>query len=161
MKYDDLRGILRTSSAADWRSVPGPPYFVESWTGRDDLEFDGHLSWAVWRPDVSLALAWGLSGDRDLVFGWANWPDRSVSRELVDVFWNGSIVDRYYGLRVDGGRALLPQPQHEIVKDELVMPQISPTQSNVFRVLAELSQNSEYGRYLQQAGFVEIPDELD
>jgi hypothetical protein len=151
--------------------VLGPLYLDElgqvSSGDRHWIEVHHHHSIAVYRPDVSLRLAWGLKRDEHQdIDGWT-WPDRSITRHLADAFWQGSLVARWTYLVVDGGRCYLPDPQREYTQvgesplDVEAGPwQVKASEIALTRVLNELAQRpaGEFDRYLRQSGAIEIAD---
>jgi hypothetical protein len=100
VKYDDITGMVTGSSVDDWAVLqPGPLYLDELGEVSSNeghwIEVNSHHSMAVYRPDVSLRLAWGQEREDDLLFeGWS-WPDAKITRSLADAFWQGSLVARW------------------------------------------------------------------
>ena len=79
---------------------------VGVWTSGDKwgLDIEAHYSRAAWKQDVSLGLAWGLRAQDDFTEAWTErFPDSRASSHFVDSLWNGSLVDRWQRVSVDGG----------------------------------------------------------
>jgi hypothetical protein len=109
--YDEIRRIISESQRSDWNVVScfGLPSFLP-WS--PDGEFSEHFARAAYRPDISIGLAWGIRDNEDYREGWANnFDDERAERFLVDIFYNGMLVDREYVVVVDGGRCYLPHPE--------------------------------------------------
>ena len=171
VRYDEITQMITGSSPRDWEVI-GPPVYLDRLGevisgGQHWLEVDSQHYLAVYKPDVSLRLAWGLTLDRELSFeGWT-WPDRSISRYAVDTFWQGALVGRRTVLDVDGGCCYLPDPDRTYVKtDESLMGYqgvgwtVKASDIAVARLLDRLVRpTSEFDRYLDQTGAIEVPDE--
>jgi len=172
VRYDELTQMVTGSSPQDWQ-VLGPPSYldrlgeVESGEGQHWLEVESHYYVAVYKPDVSLRLAWGLKLDDGLVFEGLTWPDRSITRYLVDVFWQGALAARWTVLSVDGGNCYLPDPDWAYVKTgeslegyQGVGWTAKASDISIARLVDRLERSvSEFDRYLERAGIVEVPDE--
>jgi hypothetical protein len=120
------------------------------------LETESHHYLAVYETDVDLRLAWGLLIDDDLVYdGWV-FPNRAISRVLVDAFWRGSLVARWSVLDVDGHRCYLPEVRRgdgdaggwTATADEIALA----------RLLHEVvrQSGSEFDNYLGRANITEV-----
>lgn len=163
--------MITGSSPRDWELI-GPPVYLDRLgevTSGDQhwIEVDSQYYLAVYKPDVSLRLAWGLTLEKDLSFeGWI-FPDRSIWRYAVDVFWQGALVGRRTVLNVDGGRCYLPDPDPVYVKtDDSLMGHMivgwtaKASAVAVARLLDSIVRpSSEFDRYFRQAGIAEVPDE--
>ncbi|MGA3217183.1 MAG: hypothetical protein ABSD97_16005 [Acidimicrobiales bacterium] len=115
MNLDELLDTVATSGPEDWELIEcpnqadGPSYLYDPRSG------EAHVYRAVFKADVSLGLAWGLSygpdGEPEVLGFLKSFPDKSGGgAELLDFLWNGSLVHREVGVKVDGGRATLPWP---------------------------------------------------
>jgi hypothetical protein len=129
---------------------------------------DSHHYLGVYKPDVSLRLAWGLKLEDELSLDGWTWPDRSISRYGVDAFWQGALVARWTMLVVDGGRAYLPDPDRAYIKTddtsmgyETIAWTAKASEVAIARLLDRMVRSvGEFDRYFSDAGIVEIPDEL-
>lgn len=171
VRYNEITQMITGSSPRDWEVI-GPPVYLDrlgevSSGDQHWLEVDSQYYLAVYKPDVSLRLAWGLTLERVLSFeGWT-FPDSSISRYAVDAFWQGALVARRTVLVVDGGGCYLPDPDPAYVKtdDSLMGHQgvgwtAKASDVAVARLLdGVVRPSSEFDRYLDQAGIVEVPDE--
>lgn len=180
MNLRDLRTILTTTDAWQWSKIDstGPLYrngYVVSGTpgGHEhDIDVYWHDSAAVYRDDVDLTIQWGmdLSGIRrnrdDWRLPWAeNFPSQSVSPHWVDVFWRGTLVDRYALIGIDGGHGLVPFPRtkakgdpldHETQYDDV----ITERELAVARLIDSLQGGFQrVDEYVTRSGLVVIPDE--
>ena len=171
MKYDEIGRLVTASSAEDWAVLPGGPLYLDqlgevSSGDRHWVEVGSHHTLAVYRPDVSLRLAWGLALGDKLTFEGMIWPDRTITRHVADAFWEGSLVSRWHYLVVDGGRCYLPDPDRGLLRtggsaDDYETGPWTATASEVAlaRLLNALTPRvNEFSRYLEQSGIVEIPD---
>jgi hypothetical protein len=129
-------------------------------------------TWRVYRPDISLRLAWGLQvGAEFTIDDWVM-PDKKVSRFIADGFWQGALVARWHLLAVDGGRCYLPDAEPMVVKtgEGFFDAQAAGWTARASEVaLAQLLNEvtpgmergrSQFGTYLERlAGIVEVADE--
>jgi hypothetical protein len=115
-----LRKLITESRDEEWHTVKNGPYFhdgfgeVQSAEGHY-LEHQTHYYRFVLMSDVDVSIEFGMSldSDRNAVslkgFGWDfTFPDESLRREFIDIFYRGALVDRLLVLDVDGGRSTLP-----------------------------------------------------
>lgn len=172
MRYDEIARLVTGSSADDWAVLPAGPLYLDqlgevSSGDRHWIEVGSHHTLAVYRPDVSLRLAWGLAFEGDLTFEEMTWPDRTINRHLADAFWQGSLVSRWHYLVVDGGRCYLPDPEREYVQtgesplDVAAGPLTAKTSEFALaRLLNSLAgrEDREVSRYLERSGIAEVPD---
>ena len=180
MTKDELIQIIRGSEQADWETIicwgwgSGPSYLNQPiiWTSGDTwgLEVKSHAIRAVYKPDLSLGIAWGLEhGDGEpLNFDWAKFPDTQVRASFADVIWNGMLVHREQALSVDGGRAILPWPRpwgttepggHTPIQ---VGNQVTETEVALARLVHGFEHApAEFDNYFERAGFVIDPDDPD
>ncbi|MGW5456244.1 hypothetical protein [Nocardia sp. NPDC003979] len=161
MRLDELRTIIASSAPSDWHRITnlGPTYRDRfgAWTGPNDssgLEHDTHSEIAVYRPDIDLTIAYGMSEsqrDQSLAFEWSeSFPDSQIREiSLADFFWRGSLVDRVNYVYVDGARAILPLGSgHQGLK-------ITRYDLAVAGLLDRVSGHDEFDRY-----FSLVPYEL-
>ncbi len=169
MRYDEVTSMITTSSTSNWEILQSGPHYLDSFgevssSGQHWIEVGYHDYLAVYKADVTLRMAWGMGMEDNLTFeGWI-WPDRSISRFLVDGFLQGALVARWGLLSVDGGRCYLPSPNQEYEEESpgqyRGLGWTAPT-SHV--ALARLINNlvnrpeGEFDRYLQQTGLTETP----
>jgi hypothetical protein len=165
VKYDEITRMVTASSPDDWTVLGDGPIYLDRFTqvhsgDRHWMEADSHYYLAVYQADVNLRLAWGITLDDKLSFeGWT-WPDRSITRLLVDALWQGALVARWAVLSVDGGRCYLPNPRRDSSSSA---PTVAWTAEASEIALARLLQrltrpsDTDFARYLEQAGVVEVP----
>ena len=128
MNYDEFINIIINSSVEDWNIIScwgygsGPSYkskleFYEIWDGvKGVLKEDSHGMYAVYRGNIAISLAFGITVNEDFKEDWANsFPDPHASSHIVDLFFSNTLVERITYVVVDGGRAKLPIPKS--VKD--------------------------------------------
>ncbi len=173
MRYDEVRKLITSSSADDWEviEVEGNVYLDRfEGVGSGDwrsLKAESHVYLAIFRADVDLRLAWGMTEATGLSFeGW-KFPHRSIDRQLVDGFWRGAFVTRWPVLEIDEGRCYLPYP-HPAVADASASPghfvvgsRVRASEVALARLLQQLTgrEDREFDQYLRQTGAVEVPDE--
>jgi hypothetical protein len=172
VRYDELTKMIIDSSPHDWELLGDGPLYLDrlgevTGDGQHWVEVDSHHYLAVYKPDISLRLAWGLKLEGQLSFeGWT-WPDPSISRHAVDAFWQGALVARWTILIVDGARSYLPDPERAYVKTddtsrgyETVGWTAKASEITIARLLDGIVRPSgEFDRYFGSAGIVEVPDE--
>jgi hypothetical protein len=173
VRYDELTQMVTGSSPEDWEVLGrGPVYLYQLGNvssgdhSQPWVEVDSHYYLAVYKPDISLRLAWGLTLDNDLTTEWV-FPDRSMYRYAVDAFWQGALVTRWTMLGVDGGRCYLPDADRGAVQTgesfrdyETVAWTAKASEVAVARLLDRIIRgpSSEFDSKLDQAGIVEVPD---
>jgi hypothetical protein len=87
-------------------------------------------------------------------------PDASCYPTLVDPLLNGSIIDGYIGLVVDGScnKAALPEWAIRQHRSQQVRPdrgRVTRDEDSLSRLLHELEEGTyDFDPYLQRAGFV-------
>ena len=123
-----------------------------------------HYMRATYAPDVSIGLAWGASRrDDKRTFPWLTGiPDQDCYTTVADILWNGSPVERYAGLVIDGGRAAIPFPAGEYDQknpSRYPVEWVGPGEVAVWR-LAHLLERpdrelalQDFNRYLKLVGF--------
>jgi hypothetical protein len=172
MQYDEIGRLVTGSSPSDWTVLLEGPLYLDqlgevSSGDRHWVEVDSHHTLAVYRPDVSLRLAWGLALEGDLTFEGMTWPDNRITRHVADAFWQGSLGTRWHYLVVDGGRCYLPDPEREYTRvgESPLDVEAGPwtakaSEIALARLLNELVQRppGEFNRYMDQSSIVEVPD---
>lgn len=104
----ELHERIAASSPVHWKVLGvGPEQDTEVGT-------TAHTHRAVLRSDVDLVLTWGLlESERDYFEPWlgnlGRMTEVRADRILLDVLWQGSLVDRLFGLAFD--EFLLPFPR--------------------------------------------------
>lgn len=124
MIYEDFINLIMNSTVAEWNIIScwgygsGPSYktkfeFYDVYNGKDAvLKEESHGMYAVYKPNISVSLAYGLTLNDDFKEKWANsFPDPQASSHYLDLFYINSFVDRIVYVSVDGGRAKLPIPK--------------------------------------------------
>jgi hypothetical protein len=117
---------------------------------------------AVYMPDVSITMAWGLDCNPDFKEEWANsFPDPKASSHFVDLFYNNALVFREVYVNVDGARGDLPLPS--IVRGDdkkIVALEVPRDKYRFFSLLDSISRGGrEFERYFSQAGFTMVERE--
>jgi hypothetical protein len=119
----DLRNVmtaLAMSSIEDWHYIGESPTFrnhIEVFEVAEDepqvIQVQSHRSTAVYIPDVSITMAWGLTWREDFEEPWVErFPNHQASAEWLDIFFNNALVFRTPYVIVDGGRVTLPLPKY-------------------------------------------------
>ncbi len=122
MDYDTYISIIVNSSVDDWNVITcgiyGPSYkskfeFNEVWDGvKGVLTEESHGVYAVYKKDISISLAFGITVNEDFKEDWTNsFPDSHASSHIVDLFFYNTLVERIEYVLVDGCRAKLPLPK--------------------------------------------------
>jgi hypothetical protein len=171
----EMRSIIRASTVDHWEvTLIGPTYLNAFGTVSDQsgtwLEHKEHVHRAVYRPDVSLGLAWGMDVYSDDLPIHAPWSDRfsdpTIHLQYIDVLWNGMLIDRREIAKVDGHRGTLPHARPMVVDTGQDWPEAIGETSNPYDVqLARLTHVlgggslEEFESHFRRSGIVEIPDE--
>lgn len=180
MTKAELIEIIRHSEQDDWETITcwgwgsGPSYLdrLGIWTSGETwrLDIESHALRAVYKPDLSLGIAYGLIvGDgKPLDFDWAKFPDEQVTASFVDVLWNGMLVHRDQVLHVDGGRAILPWPRPWGTTEPgsrtpiAIGNQVTATELALARLVHGFEHApAQFDSYLERSGFVIDPDDPD
>ena len=168
MKLTQLLETVVSSQRTDWHHIAcwgahsGPSYrehftFYEGYEGDEHvLKADSHGNTAIYIPDASITMAFGLEAVEDFKEQWANsFPDPSASSSFVDLFYQGALVYRDVYVNVDGGRAKLPLPRRIFDKQtkKVTALHIPEAKYQFFKLLDEIEHLSDFDRYFEQAGF--------
>jgi hypothetical protein len=162
MKLEDLLALCAKSKADWWKVIPcggggAGPSFLDAWRAGADGEptlYGTHTMRAAYRPDVSLALAWGLTAQAEFRDSWTDrLSDEPASTHFVDFFWNGALIERGLYVAVDSGRCNLPIPQWDLTGERTGALWITRWQHSFFALLNALEAVSDFDRYLTDAGF--------
>jgi hypothetical protein len=175
MTLDELRRVIFGSEPSDWHVIhcwgatSGPSYlddFGEAAVNGARIEVRAHPERATYRPDVRIGLAWGLTVDERREFDWSqHFSDKRCSPVLADLLWNGSLVDRYSGASVDGGRGVLPMPLGASVETsptdvEQIGWKVTEAEVSLWCLIDRLKGGeSEFDMYLRLAGFTVVRGE--
>jgi hypothetical protein len=149
MDLNQILSILQQTYANEWQEV-------------HPVDVKGHDYRIVYKPDVSLSVAWGTTVNSEYSDGWVErFKDRKASSHVAEIMFNGAVVYQEFYVSVDGGRCLLPLPkEHFKQRDVLAEPEVdylSVTKWAVdfIRLLDEIVQgpHGEYDSHLQTAEF--------
>jgi hypothetical protein len=157
---EDMLALCAKSKAERWKVIPcsGPgtgPSFLDAWVAGPDGEpllAGSHTVRAVYRPDMSLSLAWGLVAHDPFVESWTEEFDEPASSHYVDFFWNGALVERGLYVAVDGGRCKLPIPQRDLDRLHPAELWITRWQHQFFQLLNACEGVADIDEHLQKAG---------
>lgn len=153
MTLEELLETCSQSSVDDWNVIScwgahsGPSYLgrVEETTPDENTREESHSMRAAYRTDLSIGIGWGFTSLENWHEDWLDvFPDKGASSHFVDFFYNGMLVEREIYISVDGGRANIPLPTRDMT--------ITQWQYDFFRVLDRFERQSDFDRYLQQAG---------
>lgn len=151
---------IRTSVSDEWNRIDDGPFFnyslgdVTAFDGQGGsttyVEVESHHSAASYIPDISLTIQWGMKWtDDNLSFAWADFADPTIRRTLIDVFWHGALVHRFWGLVVDGGRARIPMPELA----EGGVEWLKADEIDIFRVVSSLEAGGwDFDDYVRRTG---------
>jgi hypothetical protein len=170
VKLHEIREKVANSHPDEWERLASGPDYLDRFTQisggeRTWLELNWHNGVAVYQDDVDIRLAFGMEVDRDLDLGWT-FPDPQTTRDLVDLFWRGSLVYRWSVYSVDGGRAYLPQVRPATVETgpgavdmELVAWYASAEDVKIARLAHVFNggREDEFADYLSRTNIIERP----
>jgi hypothetical protein len=165
MTLEELLGLWAGSASDDWNVITcwgantGPPYLDEfipmEAGGEYQLRHNSHSMRGVFKPDIAITIGWGLSPGEafpdpaeERPTKWSEvFPDTAVGMAFLDFFYCGSLAHRERYADVDGGRSILPWPNHELA--------VSQRSHDLIRVLDRLANPaaSDFDSYLQRAKF--------
>jgi len=165
MKLVDLMTKILESHPEQWNTIScwgygsGPSYkdhftFYNVYEGESNiLNVESHSNICVFKDDIDIIMAYGLTANEDFKADWANkFPNPHASSKIIDVFYRNSLVFRETYLVVDGGRCEIPIPSYG--KDsELV---VSKDYYNFIKLLEKISNGSvsdnNFNSYFNQTG---------
>lgn len=177
MRLQDIRNTIEGSTNADWHHITcwgagSGPSFHNKWErwgtlgGGDldkwSLDLDYHGNTLVYRENVALTIAWGITAEKGMTPDWNSvFPDNGpVDYQLGDVFWNGALVDRHYLTAVDGGRVILPLPkpvfEQRNGKTEVARYEVTHYERAFARLIDRAAPSADFDQYYEQAGFVTV-----
>lgn len=114
MKFADLINIFLGSSIQDWHSIAHGPLFKDRIADGKTNSYD---FLAVYEPDISITLAWGLSkfsnpAQNIVTEEWVTRFGGSLKSTLhyVDLFYNNALVFRSSYILVADARYMVPEP---------------------------------------------------
>lgn len=162
MKYDEFINIVTNSTLDDWNIIScwgygsGPSYkskfeFYEIWDGEKGiLKEDSHGMYAIYRPNLAISLAFGLTVNDDFKEDWANsFPDPHASSHIVDLFYSNTLVERITYVVVDGGRANLPIPKS--IKEL----KVSEIEYNIIKLIDSMESGvGNFDEYFNRANLI-------
>lgn len=167
MKLEQIRQMVVESRRADWLRIHPPLFHHEMGnlirSGVTEVEVGAHYYSLVYRADVNLTVEVGLPMDRDDTrqFDFAErFVNPKASCYYVDIFWAGSLVDRYSMIALDGGHKLLPFPHTGGSQETGWVDQVHEREVEVARLLASVDGSYDpIDGALSTVGFVVVPDE--
>ncbi len=125
MTLDEIIELITNSNPEDWNEIgcwgygSGPSYkdqftFYEVYDAEPNiLKADSHSTVSVYKKNLSVTMAYGLTSNDDFKEKWANqFPDPSARSKMIDIFYYNALVFRETYLVVDGGRCKLPIPSY-------------------------------------------------
>jgi hypothetical protein len=162
MKLEDLLATCAKSKPEWWKVIPcgggvSGPSFLDLWGSDADDEpvlLGSHTMRAAYRPDISIALAWGLVAHDEVEESWTlTFAHGAASSHFVDFLYNGALVERGLYVSVDGGRCKLPIPQRDLTDPASDGLWITRWQHDFFALLNRLEAVADFDLYLRDAGF--------
>jgi hypothetical protein len=170
MKLTELMETIVNSDRDHWHKITcwgantGPSYherltFFQTWEGQKGvLEAEDHSNVAIYIPDVSVTIAFGLKALDDFREDWANqFPDPHASSSYVDVFYNNALVFRDVYVSVDGGRSKLPLPRRifdKTDKKKVVALEVQEDHYHFIRLVDSFEGGThDFDDYFKRAGF--------
>jgi hypothetical protein len=162
MKLEDLLALCAKSKPEWWKVIPcggagSGPSFLDEWGSDSDGEpvlIGSHTMRAAYRPDLSMALAWGLTAHEEIEESWTRTVAHgSASSHFIDFFYHGALVERGLYVLVDGGRCKLPVPQRDLADARPGGLWITRWQHDFFALLNKLEAVADFDLYLRDAGF--------
>ena len=152
MRLEGLLALITDSDPEEWSQISEGPtyrdYLLEvSSSNHRWTEINSHHTVMVYKPDIAIGIAFGMTWKEDFKEVWANkFPDSRADGRFVDVFYNGMLVHRDFYVTVDGARAKLPLPK---TREDLV---VNEQYYRLIGLLNSLSGVSDYESYFRRAG---------
>jgi hypothetical protein len=116
MTLDQLLEAVEGSRAEDWHVLAVDTIY--RWEGgheggQNNLEPKLHDHLAIYRYDVGISLAFGATVNDEFAEDWVQeFPDSRARSAAVWLRYHGHLVFQWTCVVVDGGRYLLPLPDH-------------------------------------------------
>ena len=109
MGLDELLKTVWESSFGDWAVIKNGPIFLPEWEGKH------HGAIAVYKPNISIILAWGMKTEPSYSAVWLDKREDVFKppavRCFLDFFFNGMLVYREEYLEVNEYKCSLPEPR--------------------------------------------------
>lgn len=157
MQLRELLATVAASKVADWQVIFRPTLrhrfteAIDAENKRDQVLVDEHAVRFVFRPDISISMAYGLVDQAAFDLP----PDHPFAREnartlLLDIFHDGGLAHRETVLNVDRQRCLLPMPR------SWESPVKIPTaQFSLIRLVHALAgPPTDYDSYFRESGMI-------
>ena len=162
MTYNDFINMVANSSIEDWNVIgcwgygAGPSYknrfeFYEIYGDEKSvLKEESHGMYAVFKNNINISLAFGLTINENFKEEWANsFPDPQASSQFVDLFFANTLVERIAYVVVDGGRAKLPMPE------SINNLKVKPLEYKIIKLIDNMeSENGNFERYFSEANLI-------
>lgn len=165
MKLEDLLKTILNSEPEQWNRIScwgfgsGSSYkdkfeFYDVFNGQENvLHVNSHSDICVYKEDIDIAMAYGMTSNEDFNAKWANqFDDPSAHSNIIDIFYRGALVFREYYLVVDGGRCELPIPSYG-GNEELI---ISKDYCNFIKLFTKISNgltnDDNFDYYFKKTG---------
>lgn len=169
MTFDELIDTIANSVRSDWRmescwgARSGPSYRDKFFEGPEGvLITDSHSNTAVYKPNLSITIAWGLDHSESFKEEWTeNFTTPKASSSYLDFFYNNALVFRDVYVTVDGARCRLPVPKLELDGDRkrIIGYTVPIRRYRIIRLLDSMEKISEFDSYFERAGFTITEDE--
>ena len=157
MQLRELLATVAASKVADWQVIFRPTLrhrfteAIDAENKREQVLVDEHAVRFVFRPDISISMAYGLVDQAAFDLP----PDHPFAREnartlLLDIFHDGGLTHRETVLNVDRQRCLLPMPR------SWESPVKIPTaQFSLIRLVHALAgPPTDYDSYFRESGMI-------
>jgi len=157
MHLQELLSLIFASSREQWHLiVDSPSYhdhleFFEVYNGQKNvLHVEEHRGVAVYIPDVSITMAWGLKWQKNFQADWCNqFSDPAACGGWLDVFFHNAMAYRVPYVWVNG--AYFPLPQHR--NNALVVSRIACDFMELITSMEHAPRPGQYESDLNTAGF--------
>ncbi|HUZ97356.1 MAG TPA: hypothetical protein VMU57_20830 [Edaphobacter sp.] len=117
MDLREMLSLIARSSREDWNVNTGEQTFHHQFSFErvsSTLHAEAHTGFAVYIPNVSISMEWGLEWREKYDAAWVReFPDKHASGDYLDIFFNHAWVYRAAFVTVDGGGARLPLPNND------------------------------------------------
>jgi hypothetical protein len=119
------------------------------------MRVESHGEVAVYIPDASITMAWGLDIKPDFKENWTNrFPDPKASSHWADLFFNNALVFRCGYVVIDGARGFLPIPHPRMdAAGAIAAWEVPEAKCRFVRLLDSIRGSvSEFDYHFKQAG---------
>lgn len=165
MKLEELIKTILNSEKDQWNMIScwgygsGPSYknkfeFFNVYNGQENvLWVDSHSNICIFKEDIDITMAFGITLNEDFIAEWANqFDDPRAYSKIIDIFYRGVLVFRETYLVVDGGRCELPIPSYRENRELIVTKDYYNFIKLLEKIINGSNNDDHFNYYFNQTG---------